>query len=275
MSARGSNVVSVDPPRLRMRLNNVQMVRVGDISVVWVKAQRGLSSTKVADIVDNFDERLFGVLTVTEPVDGMMRHAIDGQHRASAVLQKFGPDMEVPCNILNVTDPKVAADLFFRLNTTRTKPNSVERFNVAVLAEYPAQVAVNDMVMEYGYHVSSGQSAGSFSAVESAVRIYAKRGEDHFREIMELVTDVWGVQQGAVDGLIIRGFSRFFLKHGDNKKFDRTSLISQLQRKCPFPNSFVGAAKQVRGMTHTAADAATCAYMEGLYNEKKKTYKLR
>ena len=99
--------------------HTVRWIAVENISVVWVEAQRGRNDKEIARIAREMDPDVFGVITVTRPDDAGMHHCIDGQTRINAVRLLWGDEERVPCQVLDVTDPVRAADIFVKMNTGR------------------------------------------------------------------------------------------------------------------------------------------------------------
>jgi hypothetical protein len=81
--------------------------------------QRPINIAHVRKIANEFDERAFGVILVSERADGSV-YVIDGQHRLAAVKSMGRGGSEIPCHVyrgLSVGDEA----LIFHMQTQRNQ----------------------------------------------------------------------------------------------------------------------------------------------------------
>src|SRR5215469_8065840 len=99
-------------PAFNQDKQTITWIRVKNLSVVWVQAQRPLDPKFAREIADNFDPEMFGTIAVTLPNGKGMYHIIDGNHRRAAVEHLWGSEEMVPCEIFQASDPARAARIF-------------------------------------------------------------------------------------------------------------------------------------------------------------------
>lgn len=241
----------------------VKWVQVGDLSVVWEDAQRGLNKRKVGRIVDDFDPDAFGVLVVTLPNGNGIYHVIDGQHRAAAVKQMWGLHENVPCLVLNAKDPKEAAVIWRKINGDRSKPQAIEDFRVAVRAGEPDQTAVNDMVRGLGYRIGFDSTDGTISAISELLSIYRRYGPVTLKDALLVIQGTWGRTRDSVHQGIIAGYANTLAKHGKN--IDRKRLVDRVAKQYT-PARLLGAAKSAREVFRGTVSGNVSRVLVSTYN---------
>ena len=238
-------------------------IPVKNISVVWAEAQRGLNEREAKRIAENFDPDAFGVCTVTLPNGNGIYHCIDGQTRIAAVRMALGEDQAVPCNVLNTTDVKRAADIFSKMNSGRSKPGAIERFKVAVTAGYEMETAINKLITSLGYHVGTGGDDGTLRAVATCCAIYKRHGLDTLRDTLLIIRSTWGRDAEAVDGVILSGYAEFLAEHG--MRVDAKRLIARMQKQYT-PGRLLGAAKANKEMFRGSSAENVARILLATYN---------
>jgi hypothetical protein len=244
--------------------HGTKWIAVKEISVVWAQAQRGLNEREAKRIAEQFDPDAFGTVTVTMPNGNGVYHCIDGQTRVAAVKIALGEDQAVPCNVISAADPKKAADIFSKMNGGRSKPNSMERFRVAVTAGYPVETAVANLLKQLEYHVGLGGQDGTFRAVVTACAIYRKHGFERLRDALIMLRATWGMEPTAVDSIILNGYVEFMSRY--HNEFDGKRLIQKMQKEYS-PSRLLGAAKGHGEIMKMSRAASVCALMLLTYNE--------
>jgi hypothetical protein len=235
-------------------------LRVGDLTVAWPEAQRGLAESKAKQIAEAFDPQLFGTLTVSPLSDGKY-HVDDGWTRASAVRLIFGDNERVPCVVVQASTAAVAARIFYEMNGNRSKPSAMERFMVGVTGEYLAECTVNETVESEGLKIEMANKDGSIRAVSALLSIYKQYGEDHLRDVLVFIKDTWGLDSSGFDANLLRG-AALFLAQPDVAKTDR--LAKKIARKFT-PGRLLGAAKASREAFGGSMPRAVCAIVQEVY----------
>lgn len=227
----------------------IEWIKCKDISVVWTSAQRPYNERHAKHIADNFDPDMFDTVKVTMPNGKGVYHAIDGQHRKSAVEMLWGPDETVPCEVLPADDPARAAELFGEINSNRKAVQPITMFLVRVTAGEEIYVAINKIVKSMGYKIGYKNPAesreGSVGAVESLVSIYRTCGPDVLAMTLKCLQETWGMDANAVAAPLLRGYAAFLLEfqHRSDKKRLRETISSRYS-----PGNFVAVAKNYREM---------------------------
>ncbi len=204
-----------------------------DISVIWLQSQRPWDSVAESaknKIIKEFDPDAFGILQVTLPNGKGMYHCIDGQSRLRAVEEMWGDGQRVPCQVLNAKDPKRAAQLFAKFNTSRSHVSAVYRFNVAVTAGEPVELACSKIIALLGYVAALDHEPNSIRAIGTVLSVYRQHGSDVLRSALTTIKNTWGFADGAVEGAIIRGYGQFFATYD---RIDASRLIKTGKKRAP------------------------------------------
>lgn len=223
----------------------VKWLRVKNLSVRWVEAQRGLDNGHVKTIMDDFDPDKFGTVAVTTENGDGRRHIVDGQHRVEAVRRMWGKNERVPCQIIPAGDPEEAAEAFLGINKNRKKLNAIEKFHVAVTAGHEDQVAVDKLLRDMGYKVAMGQEDGTISAITACMNTYNRLGLDGLKRTLLLLRGTWGIEREAYHNSIIRGYTKFLREHGEDCDDER--LVKKVKEQ-ETPASLLAAARTARDM---------------------------
>lgn len=258
-------------PKFSKPDHTTRWIPVKQISVVWANAQRNLNEREVQRIIDDFDADAFGTVQVTLPNGKDMHHCIDGQTRVEAVRRMYGDDEKVPCNVLDAKEPARAADLFSKMNTGRTKPQLIERFQVAVTAQYEVEVAINKLLTGMGYKVGADGRDGTLSAVGVCTTVYKRYGADALRDALLVIQGTWGKERESVDGAIIMGYAMFLNKHG--KQIDRHRLVNRMSKQYT-PARLIGAAKSAREVWRGSVASNVVRVLLSSYNHGLKSKRL-
>jgi hypothetical protein len=124
----------------------IKKLRVADINTGAY--QRPLSKPHIRNIITQFDERLLGLPVVSIRKDGSA-FVVDGQHRIAA-LAALGIK-EVECQILRASDSRTEANLFVKVNTTKTRLNGVDKFFALIEAQDQSALACQSLFAQYGW----------------------------------------------------------------------------------------------------------------------------
>jgi hypothetical protein len=245
----------------------VKWIPVGSLSVLWASAQRGLTQSKVEKIKEGFDPDAIGVLAVTMPNGKGVYHVIDGQHRRQAVLELWGDSQRVPCTILPGRTEKEAAHIWSLMNGDRTMPTAIDKFRVAVTAGYADEVAVNNIIRDFGYKISGGFEDGYLSAVAACLAIYRKRGPEALSWTLDTIQQTWGKSRDGVHAATLRGYADLLAAH---PSVDQARLVTKVAKQYT-PARLIGAARTAHDMFKGTLGANVVRILVQTYNHKLKT----
>lgn len=235
----------------------IKWIAVKNLSVVWANAQRPLREKHAKNIADNLDPDLFGTLTVTLPNGSGIYHIVDGRHRKTAIQSLWGDNEQVPCLVLNITDPKEAAGVFDKVNTYRLKPQPIDAFMVRLTAGYETEVAVNNIIGKHNYRVARGNREGNISAVSALVSVYRSYGPETLKSTLQILQATWGMSGDAVGSPLLRGYGAFLAEYGAKANWQR---LIECVRKEYTPGQFMNAVRHAREFTHLGV-AETVKYV--------------
>ena len=247
-------------------------IPVKNICVVWAHAQRGFDERMAAKIEAEFDPDAFGTVQLTLPNGEGFYHCVDGQTRVGAVRSMWGEDEQVPCNIINAKDPARAADIFSKMNSIRTRPTVIERFNVAVTAGYEVECGVNRLLHSLGFTVAKGNAAGSLRAIGTCVGIFKSPGASILKDTLLVIKGTWGEDRGALEAVIIRGYADFLAQHG--RAIDKQRLVDAV-KKNHTPGQLLSTARDVRQVYLGTMASNVVRTLVQIYNRGLRTGKIQ
>ncbi len=198
-----------------------QWIAIKNLSVVWATAQREYDERWASKIAAEFDPDLFDDLVVTLPNGDGVYHVVDGQHRKGAIGSLYGEEEKVPCRIVDVRDPARAAVIFDKINSSRRKLSSLEKFKVRVTAGYATEVAINNLVTSLGCRIEMNSAPRSIRAVSALMNVHNSFGLSVLREALMVIIATWDNDKAAFEGPLIEGFGAFA---GEHRHVDWASL---------------------------------------------------
>jgi hypothetical protein len=205
----------------------IEMIPAKNLSVVWIAAQRPFNPKKAKDIADNFDQDMFGTLAVTLPNGQGIYHIVEGQHRRAAVEIKFGPDEQVPCEVLDAIDPARAAELFDGINNRRNSVQPIATFKVRLTAGYMTEIDVDKIVRGLGYRIEAGRKDKCIGCVNALKEIYTRNSAKILEDTLKLIQGTWGMDPNAVSAAIVRGYAAFLVQYGGKANWQRCKDVMQ------------------------------------------------
>jgi hypothetical protein len=245
----------------------IEMIPAKNLSVVWVQAQRPFKAKKAKDIADNFDEEMFGTLSVTKPNGQGIYHIIEGQHRRAAVEIKFGPDEPVPCEVLDAVDCPRAAELFDGINNRRNAVNAIATFKVRLTAQYMTEIDVDKIVRAAGFKIEYSRAEKNLTCVDALKSVYTRCGPKILKDTIDLIKSSWGTDPNAYSSAMVRGYAAFLLLHGGKANWQRTKDV---MIKKYTPGRLMGAAKTHRESQGGSLAEAITALLIINYNRGSK-----
>jgi hypothetical protein len=239
---------------------DIEWIPLGDLDVVYRRAQRPLRIAWARQIADEFDPNLFGIIEVLPKNGHEKYHVANGQHRTTALRLLEWPDTQcVPCQIKDGAGEREAAHLFSGLNNN-LKQTAIERFNVAVTAGEPLETAVSETLATHGWRTTGGSESSAFGAVAAAVNITKRYGIDAFADTIRVLTDVWHHDRDTVVSTNLWGVATLIAVYD----VDQLRLVNKMYKHAP--GQLIGDTKQSRSLLGgTGAQNAT-RVLAGWYN---------
>lgn len=251
--------------------HGTKWIPVKNLSVIWANAQRELDPKRVDRIASEFDPDLFDDLIVTLPNGNGIYHVVDGQHRRAAIQQLYGENETVPCRVIDATDPKRAAAVFVKVNTSRKTPNLIEQFNARVTAGYDNEVHIQCIVDRLGYRVARQQGPGVIQSVGALTGVYKAFGSEVLKETLQTIKATWGDDYNALAANIIKGYGALLGEHRGHIDFKR---LRECMAKAMTPGQLVGRARYHAELTKASAAEAVKYVLIHTYNTGIKAGKL-
>lgn len=209
-----------------------------------------------------------GTVTVSHRRDGSY-HIIDGQHRV-ALCREFGYKQPLDCLIhSNLTKAEEA--LMFLVLNDRRGVQPIDKFKVGVYQGDDDIVALNDLLVRYGWTVRNGKTAGSFAAVSALRKIYVGWGRVPVKKLgvvestISTITTAWDRDANSAHTAIITGLGLIFAKHGNTVRIDK--LVDGLKAEGN-PKALVSRARSLHVMTRGRAGDAMAEIMINLHNDR-------
>lgn len=207
-------------------------IPVSKIRVLYPECQRPYDDKWATEIAEKFDPDLFDPITVAGPNEEGVYHPIKGQHRVAAI-RKMWPDedQKVPCLIVAKADRRRAAEIFLDDVDNKKRIGAVDRFNVAVTAQFHDEVEVNEIVKSCGYIISDRQTDNTIFAVSAVMYVYRKYGDITLRRTIQTLMATWPADRSAFQRHLILGYGLFL--HTRTNKVDWVQLRGCMQKITP------------------------------------------
>lgn len=238
--------------------------------------QRGLDYRRAERIASNFSPEALGMLTISRRADGTL-HIVDGQHRHAVVTLLGHDDWQLHCQVHTGLTRQEEARMFRLLNHAKP-PSVIERFLVRVQEEEPIATAINGVLHEHGWRVSSAKVDGSFSAVSSIEQPYVKAekarnaGVELTQWVIGVPSKAWGMDSNGVRGEVITGLGHLYLRHG--AALDTAKLIQELGAFNGGPRGMVARARSLSDYRGGTVGDAMAEHMVNLLNKGRRTKRL-
>lgn len=248
-----------------MRKPELKQLPVQDL-IVDPNVQRALDRSRASRIAEELDMHAIGVITVSRRTNGSY-HVVDGQHRVEALRLAGGDNEKVTCRIFDGLTIEGEAKLFRLLNNT-TKLQAIDKFRVRVVEGEPTAVDISQILAAHGWKVNLQSTAGYFSAVAAAERIYL-RDRDAFERTIVTVTRAWGHDAAAVDGRLVEGIGLVYARYGD--ALGDADLVEKLARYPGGPGHLLGNARGMKDLMRITLVVAVADIVVELYNKGRRT----
>lgn len=212
--------------------STVEEIPVEDLEID-PKLQRPLDKNKVNRMFKKFTPNGVGTLAVSRRIKPTSNIVIDGQHRREVLRLKLpegGPKV-VRCEVFTGLSKAQEATLFLVLNDA-TKPRAVDQFRLAVEAEDPTAVAVNNLLNAYGFELATYPRTGNIAAVDVMRRIYVKSEKSGFEPntlqlTLLIIERSWDGVPGSAAGIMMDAISAMINEYGD--KLDIAEFVARLR----------------------------------------------
>jgi hypothetical protein len=238
--------------------------------------QRGFDPGRAERINADFDENALGVFTVSRRADGT-EHLVDGQHRHGVIILRGEEDRLLDCQVHHGLTTQQEARMFRLLNNA--KPVSVlDRFVVRIKEEDPTALAINSVLTEHGWRLSTAKLDGCFAAVASIEAPYTRAqnargaGTELVDWVISVVTKAWGHNSSGVRQEIITGLSHLYLRHGS--AIDTAKLVAELAQFAGGPRGIIAQAKSLREFRGGTIGDAMAERMVNLINKGRRLHRL-
>ncbi len=220
-----------------------------------------------------FDSSLIGILAVSERPDGTLV-VLDGQHRMELLRRIGWGDQTVQCHIYTGLGEQREAAIFRGLNDRRYV-EALYDFLAELTAGERAAIEITSAVDNAGWKVGRGRGRDRvISAITSMRRIYGNPDAPNFAALVKTLTTVtqaWGYQDEAVNGQILEGIGRVYIRFGD--QVDQADLAKKLASNGS-PGKLLGDARGKARMERGTVARSVFSLVVTLYNVRKTTRKL-
>lgn len=190
--------------------------------------QRTIVPARVSRIAKNLDQDAFGSLTVGQRRDGSY-WVVDGMQRLTAA-RKLGIAM-VPCDVFESDGQEHEARVFRLKNRERTNVTSIALFRAQLTEGDKQTLDIAAVVKKAGLKIAlrdEKQGWPYIRAVKGLERSYARVGGDGLLKALEILSQAWPAEDGALQGDMIDGMCMFMAK---NEGFDQQRLVEKLKMK--------------------------------------------
>lgn len=241
-----------------------QQLRVDQLNVDF-SYQRRPRLPHVNKIAKDFDNLLFGVVTVSQRRDGSF-WILDGQHRVAALLKLGKGAGSIPCEVLTGLTHTQEAAIFYVRNSATQPMSAADKFRGRLEAQDPVALELLEIVQASGFRLnleSSELSDGRICGVGTLSNVYANYRSGHLEDTLALIGSTWGLDNGP-HGTTIGGVSVFISFYRD--AYSRSRFVSQLSRVST--NRIRDESTTYRKATGVSADKAICAMLVRFYNAR-------
>lgn len=201
--------------------------------------QRPVVRAIVNKIISGLDDKLFGVLTLSEREPGMFA-VLDGQQRLTGVRELGLGDRRLPAVVHRGLSVEEEARIFWQMNSSARRGLTAEEvFRGRLVGNDPAALDIRRIAREAGYYLALDghykEGPNVIRAVGALNTIYETSlefGPKDLEATLGLVRDAWGDDPKALQSTLLNGISRFHRMHRSHG-YDRARLVSVLESYAP------------------------------------------
>lgn len=202
------------------------------VIVIDHRFQREQKKDVIEAIASNPDPRAFGIPIVFER-DNKVLYCADGQQRIMGVLNSPEPPRRIPVEVFQLDSIKDEAEVFWLINVFRKSLTPHEKHKGGLVAEHPANVAIERVVSELGLSIGPTRSPKQIGAISALHQVYNRSGEETLRDTVLLASRSWPDDARAFDTLILRSLGRLVAEYKANGIYDRQKMQDGLAKTSP------------------------------------------
>lgn len=256
-------------PNPKLAATGIRRIPIKDIRLDSVY-QRDLDSIRIRRVVEQWDDRMVGVLAVSHRAGILW--CVDGQHRLAA-MRELGI---LFCNAIvydGLAQTEEAA-LFVELNRNRKPPNAWELFKAEAAALHEDVLNIIRIVHSLGYQIGRVTNHSTISAISALRRIYRLGGEPLLTATLRSVRGAWTGRELSLGGQVLEGLALFYHSFRGEPQYDDDRLARVMERNAPL--KIIGDAQEIAAKRAVSgrsavflAEAIRDIYNMGLKREKK------
>lgn len=247
---------------------SLQWLKPSDLEVESV-AQREFRPGNADKIVKNYDPEKIGEFKVSHR--GGRFFVTDGQHRRAALIELGLGHEPVPCVVREDQTVSEDAKRFLAANVENTKTGSIDAFRIAVVAEDPVAVEINEVLKQFDLRVSYAAGPNDISAVAALHWIYRRGGKSLIVRALTLIEATWGRDRQGRDGHMLKAVALLLDKVGD--QIDLHSFAQKVQADST-PGRVLGVARTHQMATRKALYIQAAEVLVTIYNKQRTTRRI-
>lgn len=223
----------------------VEQIPASDLLVDRRVQRDELNIKKVMKIENKFNPDALGVIYVSRRKDRGL-YIIDGWHRVEAAKRK-SPDYKMTCHVFEGLTIPQEAFMFLDLNYSQPV-TMLEKFKVALAAEDPDALQIEEITTSRGWKIHPNPSAGHIQCIGAIYRIHelSKKVEanPHLLDAsLMVITRAWGNDKEGAQAVILEGIARVLGKYGE--RVNLVTLYEKLRDRRGGPMRLHTEAKQL------------------------------
>jgi hypothetical protein len=216
----------------------VKVVRAGEL-FADPTYQRDLNENWVRQRIDSFDERLFGLLEVSDRGEGHAprRYAIvDGQQRHALIVEASpdGEDTPVAVRVhlgLTVTDE---ARMMAALDRNRRKHTTWDQWKARRAAGEDAVLDIEGIAAGHELRFAATPAPGVITATGTAERLYTRGGPGLLDAVLGVLHAAWGGDPTAYTAAFLTAVGQLIHDHGERIDVHHLAAVLSLADSRPW-----------------------------------------
>jgi hypothetical protein len=243
-------------------MTDIRFGPVGDLTFA-TEYNRAINPAWVEKLVRELTSPSVAVIDVSERANGDLV-IIDGQHRAWAIIEKWGDKTDVTYKVHHdLTIPEEAA--LFRVLNTRKGLTPYARFQAAYVEKDPTVVAIVKTLESHGLGYADSPRETTIGAV-AALRRVAEVDIDLLDRTLDLLIMGFGASRDTWNSAMIIGAGNFLQ---DYPEAELPVLVRKLRKYRAGPAGFLGDAKGLRTLLGKSEFAAVTYQLVVTYNRNR------
>ena len=194
--------------------------------------QRTADVDRVKKMVENYDPKLVGVITVS--LRNGKYHVIDGQHRVMLCRSLKIP--KIKANVLTGLTLEEEAAYFNAFNGAHGESVKLRRYDVFradIIAKEPSAMMILKAATENGITLGGSSGEGRISAFSTLYSILGKYGADHLHRTLRLLVNTWNREADSFNAKILQATADFIHYYSGVENYSDAIFIRQLSRVDP------------------------------------------